>query len=66
MTDDLAYFRGWKAASDDIATFLEKLALDVPKELDIVAESYVVIAKAVREKGETALAMAESARNSQN
>lgn len=58
--DDLAYFRGWKDACDDVANFLDHLADTAPDNVKIIAQVYKEVASSVRSKGETALSMAES------
>ena len=59
-SDKLAYFKGWKDACDDLAKFLEQCHSAAPDELKTLCEPYLTIAKSVRERGEKALAFAES------
>lgn len=60
QSDQLAYFRGWKDACNDVADFLTKLGKNAPPELSVFSSSFIEIANSVRAKGETALAMAEA------
>lgn len=70
MEDKLAYFRGWRDASYDVAKLLEDLSETAGAGAGVtnpcastlmkaVSEHLKFIADSVRIKGDTALAMAE-------
>lgn len=60
MSNNLDYFKGWKAACYDVADFLEHLSRSAPPELGEMTSSYAQLAEGIRQKGDIALAMAEA------